>query len=137
MTQIMGYKPRDPETYAVIGAAIEVHRILGPGFLERVYRAALGVEFQRLRVPCSREVTLPVIYRSVVLPVRYRVDFICYGSVLVELKAVTRLSSIEECQLLNYLKASRLSRGLLLNFGGRSLECRRFVGPCNQPAQSV
>ena len=117
----------DPRTYAIIGAAMEVHRQLGCGFLEPVYQAALAIEFAKREIPFKREVSLPVFYKDVRLDTPYRVDFICFDAIVVELKALTKLSNIEEAHILNYLKASKLEVGLLINFGGRSLEYHRFI----------
>ena len=123
----IGADSRDHQTHAIIGAAMEVHRELGPGFLEAVYQEALALEFANRAIPFRCEVELPVCYKGRQLSCRYRADFLCYQSVIVELKAMHRLSSIEEAQLLNYLKATRLERGLLLNFGRPSLEFKRRV----------
>jgi len=117
----------DPRTYAIIGAAMEVHKQLGCGFLEPVYQEALTVEFSKSKIPFRREVRLPIFYKQVRLNTPYRVDFICFEEVAVELKALAQLSGTEEAQLLNYLKASGHEIGLLLNFGKRSLEYRRFI----------
>ena len=127
----------DPETFAIIGAGMQVHRILGRGFLEPVYQSALELEFKARGICYHREVDLPVYYNDVELGVRYRVDFVCFGSVLVELKALERITSREESQLIHYLLASRLRRGLLLNFGGRSLQFKRFIGIAPLPESAV
>ena len=118
---------KDPQTYRIIGAAIEVHRQLGHGFLEAVYREGLAVELAERGIPFSQELDLPVYYKGKLLPCSYRADFICFGEVIVELKALGELSGTEEAQIINYLKASGLSRGLLLNFGTPRLQHKRFV----------
>ena len=117
---------RDPQTYAIIGAAMAVHTALGAGFLEAVYREALTMEFEARAVPFRREASLKIAYREKILSTSYRADFVCFESVVVETKALARLAAAEEAQIINYLKASRLERGLLLNFGAASLEYRRF-----------
>ena len=118
---------RDPQTYAIIGAGMEVHKQLGCGFLEPVYQEALAIEFTKRSLPFSREVKLPVRYKGQLLATGYCAGFICFDSVVVELKALPRMGGTEEAQLINYLKATGYEVGLLLNFGSRSLEHRRFV----------
>lgn len=118
---------RDPQTYAIIGAAMEVHRQIGPGFLEAVYQEAMDIELANRAVPFVREMELAVFYKGQRLNCSYRADFVCYESVIVELKAIKAISGVETAQLLNYLKATRLERGLLMNFGCPSFEYKRFI----------
>ena len=118
---------RDDKTYQIIGAAMEVHRHLGGGFLEVVYGDALEMEFQERGIPYQREKDLQIYYKDKVLPHFYKADFICYDSIVVELKAVENLTVESQAQILNYLAATKCKVGLLLNFGKRSLEKRRFV----------
>jgi GxxExxY protein len=105
---IKDFTERDPRTYAIIGAAIEVHRHLGCGFLEPVYQEALALELGRRNIPFRREVRLAVHYQDQLLETSYCVDFICFESVIVELKALVRMSGTEEAQVINYLKATVL-----------------------------
>ena len=106
---------------------MEVHRCLGHGFLEAVYQEALGLELSERSVPFEREPRLTVRYKGTALSCCYKPDFICYGDVLVELKALGQLTNNEYAQIINYLKAAPLGRGLLINFGAPSLEYKRFV----------
>jgi len=117
----------DPQTYAIIGAAMSVHSGLGHGFLERVYQEALALEFRQREIPFQAECPIPVYYRGEKLSASYRADFVCYGAVLVELKALHGIGGGEKAQLLHYLKASGLKRGLLLNFGNTKLQYERLV----------
>jgi GxxExxY protein len=116
------------EVYAIVGAAIEVHRELGPGFLEAVYQEAMEIELRERRIPFEAQKRLRISYKGRTLNKEYSADLVCYGQVIVELKALDRLSGSEQAQVLNYLKATGLPVGVLINFGSRGkLEWKRFV----------
>lgn len=103
-----------------------VHSELGCGFLEAVYQNALAVEFRKRGIPFSKEVKIPVYYQGEDVE-EYKADFICFNSVILELKALKKLSGVDEAQLMNYLKATQIQRGLLLNFGSTSLDHKRVI----------
>jgi GxxExxY protein len=117
----------DQRTFRIIGAGLEVHKELGCGFIEVVYQEALEREFTTQEIPFRSQPVLQIFYKGSPLNKTYQPDFICYDKVVVEIKAISNLSGMEEAQIINYLKASGLKTGLLLNFGSRSLEYRRFV----------
>jgi GxxExxY protein len=118
---------KDQQSHAIIGAAMEVHRELGFGFLEAVYQCALALEFEEREIPFQAEVALPVRYKGKLLACDYRTDFICYEDFLVEMKAIAEFTRADDAQLINELKATGLQRGLLLNFGAPSLQFKRLV----------
>ncbi|MBN2164385.1 MAG: GxxExxY protein [Pontiellaceae bacterium] len=118
---------KDDQTQSIIGAAMKVHRELGCGFLEHVYQCALAIEIEKKGIPFHREVELPVYYAGEQLDCFYRADFIWFDEIIVELKALAQLSGVEDSQVINYLKASCMKRALLLNFGSKRLEFKRFV----------
>jgi GxxExxY protein len=128
---------RDPQTYAIIGAALEVHNQLGHGFLEPVYQEALALEARARTIPFEREVSLEITYKGQVLAARYRADFIFFNDVVVELKAQSVISGADEAQLINYLKATGFRRGLLINFGAVSLQHRRLVFGYDAPSLPI
>lgn len=103
-------------TEKIIGLAIKVHRKLGPGFLESVYQAALAYEFKQSGIYFEKEKALPVLYEDIILDVGFRCDFLVDGKVIIECKAVQELTLIDQAQLLNYLKITKLQVGLLINF---------------------
>jgi len=107
---------KDPLTGAVIGAAIEVHRHLGPGLLESAYEEALCLELKLSGLRYKRQVSLPLVYKGMELDCGYRLDIVVEDKLLLELKAVEKLLPVHEAQLLTYLKLSGIKKGLLLNF---------------------
>lgn len=118
---------RDPRTYAIIGAGMEVHRELKRGFLEAVYKDALKLEFANRMIPALSEVQLPVYYKGQLLPSFYRADFVCFESVIVEVKSVKQLTAIDRAQAINYLRVTGFQVAVLFNFGAFSLEYERIV----------
>jgi len=116
------------EVYAIIGAAIEVHKELGNGFLESVYEEAMKLESIAKNIPHETQIKPPVYYKGILLEKTYIADYIAYGNTIVEFKCMPKLTSVEEAQIINYLKATGMNLGLLVNFGspGR-LEWKRFI----------
>ena len=116
------------EVYAVIGAAMEVYNNLGPGFLEAVYQEAMQVETAARKIPTLPEQKLFIDYKGRPLKKFYEADLICFEKIIVEIKALDKLSSREEAQILNYLKATGMKVGILINFGAhQNLEWKRLV----------
>lgn len=118
----------EDETYAIVGAALDVYHRLGIGFAEPIYQEALEIGFRFRGIPFERETFREVSYKGRKLAKKYKTDFLCYGRVIVELKAQTALLLIDWPQVINYLKASKLRVGLLFNFGYlRFLEKKRLI----------
>ncbi len=114
-------------TYEIIGAAMEVHATLGPGFLESVYQEAFAIELLSRKIPFDTEKRIDIIYKGVKLEKHFVADFICDNHVIVEIKALSALTNEHQAQVLNYLKATGIKVGLLINFGSNSLEHKRLI----------
>ena len=114
-------------TNRILKACYAVHNELGCGFLERVYQEALDVQLTEMGIPFEREKHLPITYHGKVLKCDYFADFVVDNKVIVELNAVTEMNPVFEAQTINYLKATGLKVGLLINFGDRQLQIKRFA----------
>jgi GxxExxY protein len=121
----------DPLTGKVIGCAIQIHRVLGPGFLENIYHRALAHEFGKARVPFVNEARMQVMYDNIVLG-DYLADFLIDNRVVVEIKAVEALLKAHEIQLVNYLTAIKWDIGLFINFGGQKIQVKRKFRESNR-----
>jgi len=115
------------EVYAIVGAAMEVHREKGFGFLEPVYQECMEIELADRKLPAEAQKELTIFYKGRRLKKTYPADFVVYGKIIVELKALDKLTSREEAQVIDYLKSSSLEVGVLINFGAPSLEWKRIV----------
>ena len=115
------------ESYKIIGACMEVHKKLGAGFLESVYTEALELEFKKVNIPFEREKKLPVFYDNQPLKKYFKADFVCFNSIIIELKAIKYLIDADHRQTVNNVKATRFKLGLLVNFGTPSLTYKRIV----------
>ncbi len=115
------------ETYKIIGCCMEVHKILGKGFNEVVYKDALEIELQKSNIPYRREVGYKISYKEFVLPHYYNADFLVFEKIILEAKAMESISSGHIKQTLNYLATSKLRLGLLINFGEDSLVYKRVI----------
>ncbi len=115
------------EVFAIVGAAIEVHRELKSGFLEAVYQEALEIEMDLRGIPYEPQKPLRLQYKGRQLEKEYCADMVCYGQIIVELKAITHTSGAEQSQVINYLRATGLRVGVMLNFGLPTLDWKRFV----------
>jgi GxxExxY protein len=120
---------RDSLTERLIGLAIGVHRLLGPGLLESAYEECLCFELREAGIPFSRQLPLPIVYKTIRLDCGYRLDIVLERDVILEIKAVEKLMPIHEAQILTYLRLSGIKTGLLINFNSVVLKdgLRRFV----------
>ncbi len=105
------------EVFAIIGAAMEVYNQLGPGFLEAVYQESLAIEMRDRGIPFQEQQAISITYKGQSLHQKYIPDFVAYGKIIIEIKAIKKLGPIEEAQILNYLKATKIRLGVLINFG--------------------
>ena len=119
------------ESYSIMGCFLNVHNVLGCGFLEPVYQEALEIELKSAGIPYKREVLVPIHYKGILLQKSYYADFICYDKIIVELKAVSEIAAIHKMQVKNYLKATGYELGLIANFGSASLETARVCNSKN------
>ncbi|HKI69980.1 MAG TPA: GxxExxY protein [Verrucomicrobiae bacterium] len=115
------------ETYAIVGAAMEVHREKGFGFAEPVCQECMEIELADFKIPTEPQKELPISYKGRRLKKSHLADFVVFGKIIVELKALEKLTSREESQAINYLRASNFELGLLINSGAPSLEWKRIV----------
>jgi len=114
------------ESGKIINACMNVHNELGNGFLEPVYQSALAEEFKIQGIPSEKEKKINIFYKGIKLDKEYYADFICYGKIIVELKATSALVKAHKAQVLNYLNATNIKVGLLVNFGESSLKWQRI-----------
>jgi len=105
------------ESYAIMGACFEVYKDKGCSFTEPVYQECLEIEFEHQKIPFVAQAVFKLSYRGRQLKKEFRADFVCYDKIVVELKAVSRLSDVHRAQLINYLSATRMKLGILVNFG--------------------
>lgn len=119
------------ESYKIIGACMKVHRELGSGFLEAVYEEALRKEFDNLGIPFDCQVKLNIFYEGEQLNKFYRADFICYDKIILEVKSVSQMPNTFYAQLKNYLAATKMELGMLINFGLPSLHYKRIINTNN------
>ena len=104
-----------------------VDRELGPGFLESAYGDALELEFQTMGIPYEREKEIVILYKGKPIKTKYYADFVCYGDVVVELKTVDKIADVHRAQIIHYLTATQMEKGLLFNFKNKSLQYERFA----------
>ncbi|MEA3475659.1 MAG: GxxExxY protein [Candidatus Cloacimonadota bacterium] len=116
------------EVYRIIGAAIEIHKELGPGFLESVYEEAMVIESSKRQIPYETQVKISVYYKNQKLKKEFIADYIGYDKIIVEFKCIPKLTKVEEAQIINYLKATGIKVGILINFGSHGkLEWKRYI----------
>ena len=115
------------EVYKIVGAAMNVHIELGPGFLEPVYHEALEIEFTYLKIPYISKPKIQIFYRNRKLKKYYEPDFLVYDKIVLEIKAIKMLTFVDEAQIINTIKSCKLNLGVLMNFGEPSLKWKRYI----------
>ena len=125
------------EYYKIIGICMEVHRILGKGLLEIVYKDAVEYEFQRQGIPYGREKEYPIQYKDIVLPHKFYADFVVYNDIILEIKAISGITDEHLAQTLNYMALAKSPLGIIVNFGTSSLQHKRVISSDTRPQKTV
>ena len=115
------------ENYEIVGLCMEVHRLLGPGLLEIVYKDALEIEFRNHNIPYEREKEYTVEYKGIILPHKFYADFVVYSDIILEVKSIKEISNDHLAQTLNYMKLADTPVGIIANFQNKSLVHRRLI----------
>jgi GxxExxY protein len=118
---------KQEENYKIVGLCMEVHRILGSGLLEIVYKDALEIEFKQNNIPFVREKEFPINYKGIILPHKFYADFIVYDEIVLEVKSVKEINNEHIAQTLNYMKLANSQVGIIANFQNKSLMHKRLV----------
>lgn len=127
MTNTTEYYYKKDENYQIVGISMEVHRLLGPGLLEIVYKDALEVEFKINKIPYHREKEFAIEYKGVILPHKFYADFVVYDDIILEVKSVKEICNDHLAQVLNYMKLADTPVGIIANFQNKSLTHKRLI----------
>lgn len=127
MTNTTEYYYKKDENYQIVGICMEVHRLLGPGLLEIVYKDALEVEFKINKIPYHREKEFAIEYKGVILPHKFYADFVVYDDIILEVKSVKEICNDHLAQVLNYMKLADTPVGIIANFQNKSLTHKRLI----------
>jgi len=121
------YYYKKDENYHIVGICMEVHRLLGPGLLEIIYKDALEIEFKNHRIPYQREKEFAIEYKGIILPHKFYADFIVYDDIILEVKSVKEICNDHLAQTLNYMKLADTPVGIIVNFQNKSLIHKRLI----------
>jgi GxxExxY protein len=127
MTDTNEYYYKKDENYKIVGICMEVHRLLGPGLLEIIYKDALEIEFKNHNIPYQREKEFSIEYKGIILPHKFYADFIVYDDLILEVKSVKEISNDHLAQTLNYMKLADTPIGIIANFQNKSLVHKRLI----------